>query len=325
MTFYAGRTLLVTGGTGSFGRTMVEHFLKTDIERIVVFSRDEKKQFDMQVELGDPRLHYVLGDVRDYGSIRAALVDVDYVFHAAALKQVPSCERQPDEAFKTNVLGADNVMRAAIDAQAHKVVLLSTDKAVYPVSAMGMSKAMMEKLMLARSLESRVTTICATRYGNVMGSRGSVIPLFVKQLLEGKPLTVTNGGMTRFLMSLQESVDLVLHAFACGGPGDLFVRKADACTIEDLAAAVREIVGEPTSPIVVTGTRPGERMHETLLSQEEMARAVSHEQYFRVPRDTGGFSGSWVPYASNNSYRLRGPMLRNVIRPVVEEVLACSR
>jgi UDP-N-acetylglucosamine 4,6-dehydratase/5-epimerase len=281
-----GKVLLITGGTGSFGHAVVERFLKTDVAEIRIFSRDEKKQEDMRLAMRSERLKFHIGDVRDYDSIDDALAGVDFVFHAAALKQVPSCEFHPMEAVKTNVIGAENVMRAAIANRVRRCVVLSTDKAVYPINAMGISKAMMEKVMIAKSrvCETGTTVLCATRYGNVMGSRGSVIPLFIRQLLEGVPLTVTDPGMTRFLMSLEESVELVLYAFEHGRPGDILVQKAPASTMGDLAQALRELLA-PDSEIRIIGTRHGEKLYESLVSREEMARAEDLGRYFRIPAD----------------------------------------
>jgi UDP-N-acetylglucosamine 4,6-dehydratase len=281
-----GKVLLITGGTGSFGHAVVERFLKTDVAEIRIFSRDEKKQEDMRLAMRSERLKFHIGDVRDYDSIDDALAGVDFVFHAAALKQVPSCEFHPMEAVKTNVIGAENVMRAAIANRVRRCVVLSTDKAVYPINAMGISKAMMEKVMIAKSrvCETGTTVLCATRYGNVMGSRGSVIPLFIRQLLEGVPLTVTDPGMTRFLMSLEESVELVLYAFEHGRPGDILVQKAPASTVGDLAQALRELLA-PDSEIRIIGTRHGEKLYESLVSREEMARAEDLGRYFRIPAD----------------------------------------
>ena len=281
------KTLLVTGGTGSFGYAVVSRLLRTQCAEIRVFSRDEKKQEDMRLALKSDKLKFYIGDVREYTSVADALTGVDYVFHAAALKQVPSCEFYPMEAVRTNVVGADNVMRAAVDLGVRRCVFLSTDKAVYPINAMGMSKAMMEKVMVAKSrFSSRDNTImCATRYGNVMGSRGSVIPLFLQQLRTRVPLTVTDPAMTRFLMSLDESVDLVLHAFEHALPGDIFVQKAPASTVGILANALREIVRRDAE-IRIIGTRHGEKLYETLVSREEMARAEDLGRYYRIPADS---------------------------------------
>jgi UDP-glucose 4-epimerase len=281
------KVLLVTGGTGSFGHAVVNRLLQTECAEIRVFSRDEKKQEDMRLALRSDRLTFHIGDVRDYSSVYDVVRGVDCIFHAAALKQVPSCEFYPMEAVRTNVIGAENVMRAAIEHGASRCVLLSTDKAVYPINAMGMSKALMEQLMIAKSrvTDGSGTVLCATRYGNVMGSRGSVIPLFLHQLRERTPLTVTDPRMTRFLMSLDESVNLVLHAFAQAQPGDIFVQKAPASTIEDLALALRELARRDV-PINVIGTRHGEKLYESLVSREEMARAEDIGAYYRIPADT---------------------------------------
>ncbi len=280
------KVVLVTGATGSFGNHIVRYFLTTDISEIRIFSRDEKKQEEMRHEFNSSRLKFFIGDVREFGSINSAMKRVDYVFHAAALKQVPSCEFYPYEALRTNVLGAENVMQAAIANNVKKVVLLSTDKAVYPINAMGLSKAMMEKFMLskARMQADGETVFCATRYGNVMASRGSVIPLFVKQIKENKKITITDPNMTRFLMSLDESVDLVLHAFENGSQGDIFVQKAPASTIEDLALALKELF-ESDIEIQIIGTRHGEKLYESLVSREEMARAVDVGRYYQIPAD----------------------------------------
>ncbi len=283
---FKDKTLLITGGTGSFGSAVLHRFLDSDIGEIRIFSRDEKKQDDMRHFYNNDKIHYYIGDVRDLASVRGAMHGVDYIFHAAALKQVPSCEFFPLEAVKTNVLGTDNVLTAAIDAGVKKVVCLSTDKAAYPVNAMGVSKAMMEKVIIAkaRTVEKERTTICCTRYGNVMCSRGSVIPLFIEQIREGRPMTVTEPKMTRFIMSLDEAVDLVLFAFEHAEPGDLFVQKAPACTIADLATAVRELFcGD--SEIKQIGIRHGEKMYETLLTNEECAHAVDMGHFYRVAAD----------------------------------------
>lgn len=280
------KVLMITGGTGSFGNTVLKRFLSTEVREIRIFSRDEKKQEEMRIALNNPKLKFYIGDVRDYASIYQAMKGVDYVFHAAALKQVPSCEFYPMEAVRTNVLGSENVMEAAIARGVSRVVMLSTDKAVYPINAMGISKAMMEKFMVAKArmqLEGE-TVLCATRYGNVMASRGSVIPLFVAQLKEGKPLTVTDPNMTRFLMSLEDSVDLVLYAFQHGKQGDIFVQKAPASTIGDLAQALKELF-KKDNPVRVIGTRHGEKLYESLISREEMAKAEDLGGYYRIPAD----------------------------------------
>lgn len=283
---FKGKILMITGGTGSFGNTVLKRFLSTDVREIRIFSRDEKKQEEMRIALNDPKLKFYIGDVRNYDSIHQAMKGVDYVFHAAALKQVPSCEFYPLEAVRTNVLGSENVMGAAIDRGVSRVVMLSTDKAVYPINAMGISKAMMEKFMVAKARMQSVgeTVLCATRYGNVMASRGSVIPLFVSQIKEGKPLTVTDPNMTRFLMSLEDSVDLVLYAFQHGKQGDIFVQKAPASTVSDLAQALKELFNKD-NPIRVIGTRHGEKLYESLISREEMAKAKDMGGYYRIPAD----------------------------------------
>jgi UDP-N-acetylglucosamine 4,6-dehydratase len=280
------KVLLITGGTGSFGGTVVQRFLKCGVREIRIFSRDEKKQEDMRIALKDDKAKFYIGDVRNYNSIHQALYGVDYVFHAAALKQVPSCEFYPMEAVQTNILGTENVLNAAVANGVKRVVVLSTDKAVYPINAMGISKAMMEKLMVAKSrLRSESDTIfCATRYGNVMASRGSVIPLFVDLIKSGKPLTVTDPEMTRFLMSLEDSVDLVMHAFEHAKPGDIFVQKAPASTVGDLAQALKALFSADNS-IQIIGTRHGEKLYESLLSREEMARAEDMDRYYRIPSD----------------------------------------
>nr|WP_272885892.1 polysaccharide biosynthesis protein [Stutzerimonas stutzeri] len=279
--------LLITGGTGSFGNAVLKRFLDTDIAEIRIFSRDEKKQDDMRKKYANPKLKFYIGDVRDYHSTLNATRGVDYIFHAAALKQVPSCEFHPMEAVKTNVLGTENLLEAAIQNGVKRVVCLSTDKAVYPINAMGISKAMMEKVMVAKSrnLDDTGTVICGTRYGNVMASRGSVIPLFVDQIRAGKPLSITDPNMTRFMMTLADAVDLVLYAFEHGRNGDLFVQKAPAATVEVLAQALTSLLGKPEHPIQVIGTRHGEKLYEALLSREEMACAEDRGEYYRVPPD----------------------------------------
>ncbi|ODV40659.1 UDP-glucose 4-epimerase [Cupriavidus sp. UYMMa02A] len=284
---FAGGVLLITGGTGSFGNAVLERFLDSDIREIRIFSRDEKKQDDLRKQYQDPKLKFYLGDVRDYRSIAGAMTGVDFVFHAAALKQVPSCEFHPLEAVKTNILGTENVIHAAVDCGAKRLVCLSTDKAVYPINAMGISKAMMEKVMVAtsRNLDGRRIVVCGTRYGNVMGSRGSVIPLFLDQLMSGNPLTVTDTAMTRFMMTLEGAVELVLHAFEHGSNGDIFVQKAPAATIATLAQAMLRLFNMPSHPVHVIGTRHGEKLFETLLSREEMACSVDQGRYFRIPPD----------------------------------------
>jgi UDP-N-acetylglucosamine 4,6-dehydratase len=297
--------LLITGGTGSFGNTVVKRFLKTEVKEIRIFSRDEKKQEDMRLGLNDPKLRFYIGDVRDYESVHQAMRGVDYVFHAAALKQVPSCEFYPMEAVRTNVMGTENVLNAATVNQVKRVVVLSTDKAVYPINAMGISKAMAEKLMIAkaRMQQSGETVFCATRYGNVMGSRGSVIPLFVSQLKSGQPITVTDPNMTRFLMSLEDSVDLVMYAFLQGQQGDIFVHQAVASTVGDLAQALKEIFNVD-APTRVIGTRHGEKLYESLISREEMAHAINLGEYFRIPADNRDLN--YAKYFSEGEERISG-------------------
>lgn len=281
------KTLLITGGTGSFGNAVLRRFLNSDIGEIRILSRDEKKQDDMRKRYNNRKLKFYVGDVRDSRSVAGAMRGVDYVFHAAALKQVPSCEFHPMQAVRTNVMGTENVLDAAIAAGVKRVVCLSTDKAVYPINAMGISKAMMEKVMVAasRNLEDTGTVICGTRYGNVMASRGSVIPLFVQQIMQGNPITITDPSMTRFMMTLADAVDLVLYAFTNGNNGDIFVQKAPAATVEVLARAILELMGKPEHPIHVIGSRHGEKLYESLLSREERACAEDMEEYFRVPPD----------------------------------------
>ncbi|MBE6681314.1 MAG: NAD-dependent epimerase/dehydratase family protein [Ruminococcaceae bacterium] len=298
MSSFTGKTLLITGGTGSFGNAVLNRFLRTDIGEIRVFSRDEKKQDDMrhefQVKMPEvaDKIKFYIGDVRDLASVKNAMHGVDYIFHAAALKQVPSCEFFPIEAVKTNVLGTENVLTAAIEAGVKNVVCLSTDKAAYPVNAMGTSKAMMEKVIVAKSrtVAQEKTKICCTRYGNVMCSRGSVIPLWIEQIKNGNPITITDGTMTRFIMSLDEAVDLVLFAFENGTTGDILVQKAPACTIQTQAEAVCELFGGDKNAIKVIGIRHGEKMYETLLTNEECANAVDMGNFYRVPSDKRGLN-----------------------------------
>lgn len=284
---FTNKVLLITGGTGSFGNAVLKRFLETDIKEIRIFSRDEKKQDDMRKKYQSSKLKFYIGDVRDYNSVLNATRGVDYIYHAAALKQVPSCEFHPMEAVKTNVLGTENVLEAAIQNHVKRIVCLSTDKAVYPINAMGISKAMMEKVIVAKSrnLEDLDTTICCTRYGNVMASRGSVIPLFVDQIRQEKPLTITDPDMTRFMMTLDDAVDLVLYAFEHGQNGDIFVQKAPAATIHVLAQALTQLLNVPEHPISIMGTRHGEKAFEALLSREEMAVALDQGYYYRVPAD----------------------------------------
>ncbi|MEY4884180.1 MAG: UDP-glucose 4-epimerase [Pseudomonadota bacterium] len=300
---FNNKILMITGGTGSFGNAVLKRFLSTDVREIRIFSRDEKKQEEMRITLNNDKLKFYIGDIRNYDSILQAMKGVDYVFHAAALKQVPSCEFYPMEAVRTNVMGAENVMAAAIARGVDRVVVLSTDKAVYPINAMGVSKAMMEKLMVAkaRMQEEGETVLCATRYGNVMASRGSVIPLFVSQIKEGKALTLTDPGMTRFLMSLDDSVDLVLHAFEHGQQGDIFVQKAPASTVADLAAALIALFGSNMPPRII-GTRHGEKLYETLVSREEMARVDDMGAYYRIPADNRDLN--YAKYFSDGEERI---------------------
>ncbi|HDT12113.1 MAG TPA: NAD-dependent epimerase/dehydratase family protein [Candidatus Marinimicrobia bacterium] len=309
------KILLITGGTGSFGNAVLNRFIHSDLKEIRIFSRDEKKQDDLRNKLKNPRVKFYIGDVRDYRSVETVVTGVDYIFHAAALKQVPSCEFFPVEAVRTNVLGAENVIEAAIKNRVKKVIILSTDKAVYPINAMGLSKALMEKVMIARSRNLEQPVLCGTRYGNVMGSRGSVIPLFIQQIKEGKPLTVTDPGMTRFMMSLEGAVDLVLYAFEHASPGDMFVQKAPAATIETLVKALKEIY-KAKNPVKIIGTRHGEKLYETLVNREEMAKAEDLGDYFRIPADTRDLNyeryfsigeqdiSKVEDYHSHNTYRL---------------------
>lgn len=281
------KTLLITGGTGSFGKAVLNRFLHSEIGEIRIFSRDEKKQDDLRKQINDSKVKFHIGDVRDKSSVSNAMVGVDYVFHAAALKQVPSCEFFPLEAVKTNILGTENVLEAAIQHKIKKIICLSTDKAVYPINAMGMTKAVMEKVMVARSrnLSEEDTMLCGTRYGNVMASRGSVIPLFIEQIKAGNPLTITNPEMTRFMMTLDDAVDLVLYAFQNGKQGDIFVQKAPAATIETLAKALIKLY-KANNEIKIIGTRHGEKLFESLVSKEEMVHAIDHGDYYRLPADT---------------------------------------
>jgi UDP-N-acetylglucosamine 4,6-dehydratase/5-epimerase len=319
-------TVMITGGTGSFGRTVLRRLLTTKVGAVRIFSRDEKKQEDMRIALANERVKFYIGDVRNRDGLVEAMRGVDYVFHAAALKQVPSCEFYPMEAVRTNVLGTENVLTAAIETRVKRVVVLSTDKAVYPINAMGLSKAMAERLMVAKSrtVPEGGPVFCATRYGNVMGSRGSVIPLFVSQLQQGEPLTVTDPNMTRFMMSLADSVDLVLHAFENGSQGDIFIQKAPASTIGDLAVALLEMFDRP-GPVKVIGTRHGEKLHETLLSREERARAEDSDRYFRVRPDDRDLNyrkyfvegerriSELSDYTSENTQRLAVPEIKQLL------------
>lgn len=320
------KVLLITGGTGSFGNTVLTRLLDSELAEIRVFSRDEKKQEDMRLKHNSDKLKFYIGDVREYDSVHDALHGVDFVFHAAALKQVPSCEFYPMEAVRTNVLGAENVMRAAIAQSVSRCVLLSTDKAVYPINAMGISKALMEKLMVAKSrlCDPNKTILSATRYGNVMASRGSVIPLFLEQLQQGKSLTVTDANMTRFLMSLEESVDLVLYAFGHAKPGDIFVQKAAASTVGDLAQAMVSLFGDKNE-IKVIGTRHGEKLYESLVSREEMARAEDLGHYYRIPADARDLNydkyfvtgetqiANFDDYTSHNTQQLSVAQVKEVL------------
>jgi UDP-glucose 4-epimerase len=295
---FQNKVLMITGGTGSFGNTVLKRFLSTEVREIRIFSRDEKKQEEMRIAINNPKLKFYIGDVRDYDSTFQAMKGVDYVFHAAALKQVPSCEFYPMEAVRSNIMGTENVMNAATANGVKRMVVLSTDKAVYPINAMGISKAMAEKLMVAKSRMQLAgeTVFCATRYGNVMASRGSVIPLFVSQIKEGKPLTVTDPNMTRFLMSLEDSVDLVLYAYEHGQQGDIFVQKAPASTVADLAQALTEMFGGKEDPRII-GTRHGEKLYESLISREEMAHAQDMGDYYRIPADNRDLN--YANYTSN--------------------------
>lgn len=333
---FEGRTLLLTGGTGSFGNAVLRRFLNSNIKEIRIFSRDEKKQDDMRQRFNDAKLKFYIGDVRDYSSVINVVRGVDFIFHAAALKQVPSCEFHPLEAVKTNVLGTENVLEAAINCGVKRVVCLSTDKAVYPINAMGISKAMMEKVAVAKSRSSNETVICATRYGNVMASRGSVIPLFADQIRGGKPITITDPEMTRFMMTLDDAVELVLFAFEHGRPGEIFVQKAPAATIATLAEAMRQMAGSPTHAINEIGTRHGEKLFEVLLSREEMAAAEDLGEYFRVPPDLRDLNyGKFISqgersisiaedYNSHNTNRLDVEGMKSLLMklPFIEAMVA---
>ncbi len=320
------KVLMITGGTGSFGNTVLNRFLNTDVKEIVIFSRDEKKQEDMRIALNHPKVRFQIGDVRNFESVSRAMVGVDFVFHAAALKQVPSCEFFPMEAVLTNVNGTENVLNAAIDRNVKRVVLLSTDKAVYPINAMGISKALAEKLLIAKSrtIPAGGPVVCATRYGNVMASRGSVIPLFVDKIKAGLPLTITDPNMTRFLMSLEDSVDLVLHAFQNGEQGDIFVQKAPASTIADLAQAIQELFSTKAD-IKIIGTRHGEKLYESLVSREEMAKAEDMGRYYRIPADNRDLNydkfilegqpeaNAIDDYTSHSTDRLSVPQIKDLL------------
>jgi UDP-glucose 4-epimerase len=323
---FKNKVLMITGGTGSFGNTVLKRFLSTDVREIRIFSRDEKKQEEMRIALNNSKLKFYIGDVRDYDSVFQAMKGVDYVFHAAALKQVPSCEFYPMEAVRTNVLGTENVMNAATANGVKRVVVLSTDKAVYPINAMGISKAMAEKLMVAKArMQSEGETVfCATRYGNVMASRGSVIPLFVSQLKENKPLSITDPNMTRFLMSLEDSVDLVLYAYEHGQQGDIFVQKAPASTVADLAQAVKEVFAKDNETRII-GTRHGEKLYESLISREEMAHAQDMGGYYRIPADNRDLNyakyfsegeesiSHQEDYTSHNTHRLNVEQIKALL------------
>ena len=300
---FKDKTIIITGGTGSFGNAVLNRFLDSDIREIRIFSRDEKKQDDMRKLYNNPKIKFHIGDVRDYESVSNAMIGVDFVFHAAALKQVPSCEFFPIQAVKTNILGAENVLRAAIANKAKKAIVLSTDKAVYPINAMGMSKALMEKVMVAYSRQqpNGGTVLCGTRYGNVMASRGSVIPLFIEQIKAGKPITITDPTMTRYLMSLEEAVELVVYAYQNGVSGDIFVQKSPASTVIDLAQALIEMF-EAKTEIKIIGTRHGEKKHETLVNREEMAKAIDLPGYYRIPADTRDLN--YEKYFSNGEEKV---------------------
>lgn len=326
MKILKNKILMITGGTGSFGSEAVKKFINSNIKEIRIFSRDEKKQDDMRRILKDKRVKFYIGDVRDINSVDQAMNGVNFIFHAAALKQVPSCEFYPLEAINTNIIGAENVMRSAIKHHVERVILLSTDKAVYPINVMGISKAMMEKLMIsnARKYKENDTIFCATRYGNVMTSRGSVIPLFINQIKNGRPLTITDPNMTRFLMSLEDSVNLVLHAFKYGKQGDIFVQKAPAATIKDLAEALKELFFVK-NPIKIIGTRHGEKLYETLLSREEMAIIKDNGSYYKIPLDNRDLNydkyfiygkkniSLYKDYTSHNTKRLKIEELKKIL------------
>ncbi|MFK4785468.1 polysaccharide biosynthesis protein [Fusobacterium sp. MFO224] len=331
---FKGKILLITGGTGSFGNAVLRRVLKTEVEEIRIFSRDEKKQDDMRKKYNNPKLKFYIGDVRDYNSIQDAMRGVDFVFHAAALKQVPSCEFYPIQAVKTNILGTENVLNAAINAKVKRVVCLSTDKAAYPINAMGMSKALMEKVIVAKGRnlneEHGDTTICLTRYGNVMASRGSVIPLFIDQIRNGKPITITDPNMTRFMMSLDEAVDLVLFAFKNGNNGDLFIQKSPAATIEVLANSVKDLLNRPEHVVKVIGTRHGEKLYEVLMTREERVRSIDMGNYFKIPADGRDLNYSKFfedgqeviteaeEYDSHNTHRLTEEELKKMIYDLYE-------
>ena len=324
---FNGKKILITGGTGSFGNAVLRRFLETDIQEVIIFSRDEKKQDEMRTLYRNDKMKFIIGDIRDYTSVLAATSDVDYIFHAAALKQVPSCEFYPWEAVKTNIIGTENLLNAAKQNKVKKTICLSTDKAVYPIKAMGISKAMMEKVMTAkaRTLINEDSVVCGTRYGNVMASRGSVIPLFIQQIQTNQPLTITDPEMTRFMMTLDDAVDLVLFAFNNGQNGDIFVQKAPAATIAVLAKALVELMGVPNHPIKVVGSRHGEKIYETLLSREEMAKAIDHGDYYQIQPDNRDLNydkylseGSkkielFDDYNSHNTYRLNVDEMKKLL------------
>jgi len=324
---FKNKTLLITGGTGSFGNAVLRSFLNTDIKEIRIFSRDEKKQDDMRKKYNNDKLKFYIGDVRDVNSVEDAVLGVDFIFHAAALKQVPSCEFYPMQAVKTNIIGTENVLNAAIKAKVKKVIVLSTDKAVYPINAMGISKAMMERVAIAKSrnLDDNETMIACTRYGNVMASRGSVIPLFIDQIREGKPITITDPAMTRFMMSLDQAVELVMFAFKNGKNGDIFVQKAPAATIELLAHTLKNMLGKPEHEIKIIGTRHGEKLYETLLTKEEMVKAIDMGDYYRIPADNRDLNYSKFmeegeevvtqahEYHSHNTHRLNEEELKSML------------
>ncbi len=329
---FKNKILLITGGTGSFGNAVLRGFLNTDIKEIRIFSRDEKKQDDMRKRYNNDKLKFYLGDVRDVNSVNDAVRGVDFIFHAAALKQVPSCEFHPMQAVKTNIIGTENVLNTAINEKVKKVIVLSTDKAVYPINAMGISKAMMERVAVAKShnLDDGKTMIACTRYGNVMASRGSVIPLFIEQIREGKTITITNPAMTRFMMSLDQAVDLVMFAFNNGVNGDIFVQKAPASTVELLANSLKNMLGKPEHEVKIIGTRHGEKLYETLLTKEEMVKAIDMKEYYRIPADNRDLNynkfvedGKEViteagEYHSHNTHRLNEEELKAMLLDLYE-------
>ena len=329
---FKNKVLLISGGTGSFGSAVLKRFLNTDIKEIRIFSRDELKQDDMRKYYNNDKLKFYLGDVREKSSIDDAMRGVDYVFHAAALKQVPSCEFYPMQAVKTNVIGTENLLNSAIAARVKKVIALSTDKAVYPINAMGVSKAMMERVIVAKGRNVKDTMIACTRYGNVMASRGSVIPLFIDQVRNGKPITITDPNMTRFMISLDDAVDLVLFAFENGQSGDIFVQKAPAATIQLLAHTMRKILGAPDHEVKTIGTRHGEKLYETLLTKEEMVKAIDMEKYYRIPVDARDLNYSKFfeegekvfteasEYHSHNTHRLNEDELTELLLNLLEKL-----